>query len=1362
MKSHKVLLFLLLFTPLIFSSWHAYSGSGSAYGVERPWEDRPWRCGSNATGVIYCESKLVIVSDWPYSHSYSCNCGDDDGCDICRECLRLQYFTSAGRLGYSKGVWDVNAFEGALDSMELYCFSHSSPDCDFAMDGSATATILNSLNNAYNQRTAARTNAERCKNSGTYSAHNSLLTGLINFNQYRAIMAPGGSRAPYPCTASEPGSYAGTYCKGYPASWQSAVSYALYAISESFDYADEKIFTEAQPLWNRMQKSGICDDDYDWDIGNGCSDMESAFSIIDGEVREGTYGQYYTAKDYFSGLQEDVWNYPPEMENYTKAMKLLWHSGNGTIPMFSRLIEDGNEAVDNAEEVYSGFISEANTHKSGVNGRYSEMNSEKISMIHEAVAVEQISEESIGTIAERFSTFKSEKSDAEDSLSNATSMHGRTSEDGYLKKATRAAYDSRNTYSRLASSAGLLLDDAGTVVDQQRERASSVLNQAKTMVDRNPGDRTLSSLYSQAENLFNRGESASTLGEKYDYYARAESYAWQILEDQHIITEESEELFYQVEDLIRRAEIDEINVASEEATMELLQSEMESRDISPDLRSVIASILNKAELKYGHLEDVREELLANISRSGSCGSDLKAMMDGVESGIISGSAIDYMNGIGRLKTLESDYEELSGELAICENNIIANSLIVSQSLNIEKVKIDEEVNARLLVLISNPTYYSGEMVVLRIPLQAGMQLLYSDISEGEESVANVLVDGNTLVLTLSEVGPYWTRSVNFEKNAVFADTVNVDRTAEGLGDGKVKVGETRTFTLDADGVYLDLSPGEVLSAEIDGKSTDVMLDRGEHTLEISYVSDDAYETNKSEIDAAKVGLNTQVNYKISVIPSMDIDSLPLNIDIEYGNVSGISISSVTGASISSEECHPGYCEIVLSGLEEDGETLISVSYMILNTDEADVAVPSIPDSEYCIEGLDKKCDPMPSSIGQTVALINSATESGDYATAIELKEKLKNELEKWLSGQQSLADDYSSLLALLQSEKAEIESALETAGTSNGSLVDDMKKRESDIDNALDDAEKAETLSGAVDALESIGTGWKTETVKSFKDDSWEEYNSLKKRLFDAGVTAMPVEFMNVENSINSLDASGSLDDAVKLMLNLKAAEAVVVSAEADVLDESRQMELDFEDTKESYASVLDTYRSQKDAAEGTPWESLFTVDSSGIESAIDEIEDMFGKENNRLINKKMELLGNKMEKISGVISQLKDESEELLLGVRSAFEGRKAGLPSDMVSSIESGITAMEDFIAAQNYIAALKAGNVIIGKLEGGQAEDNLLLYIMIAGALIAIAAAAGVYYYKFKKGDGENGGGIRLPELPGLKTKKKEFKRLEKAEQ
>jgi len=1349
MRLHIILLFFVLIIPVFSAYWYSTSGS---YTVERPWEYSSWRCTAEAytTGTILCESKVVTVIDWPTVYSESCGC-DEDGCDTCYYCMRFPRILSMRTLGYRGGAWNPNAFERAINEMEIDVFAEMKTS-DFVPDYENYSTVIRNLNLSYYYRASAEEYADACRESSSYTAHISVMAGAITFNQYRAIMSPGGYKTYSPCTSSEPSNPAGDYCKNYYVYWQNSVARAFDALKFSFMRADYRIESEARPLWNRMNSSGICDDDYQWDIGDACYDMKSAFMIIDGNVVEGTYGQYNSAKNHLEGLKQDVWGYPPNLTNYSHVMKLLWQKENGTIPLFSKLISDGNTAMDNAEEIYDDYIDQANAYKSEVNSKYSEMESDELSKITEALAVTHIEQESIGTIAQRYSTFEQNKLEAEQALSNATSMHGRTTTKGYLKKATLSAYNSEGIYRTLAGSADKLLEDAETVVEQQREQALVVLNQAKSISESE--DTRAGALYQQAKRLFDLGDSASSLGDKFEYYMRAESYAWQALEEQEVITTETEDLILQVEDLIRRAEMDGINVATEEMLLSNFETEKDSRDISGDLKSLIASILEKADIEYGYLIDERSELLENITASEACGDDLRGVMENAEQGIISGGTIDYLNGIGRLKSLDEAYDEIAAELVLCENTIIVNSLIISQSLYVEKIKIDEPVSASLTLLITNPTHYSAENLVLELPLEADMQLLYSDITEGEEHVGNVLVEGNSLVLTLNELGPYWTRSISFEKDAVFARTINSEINAEGIGDGKARVEEITEFAVDADNVYLDLSGDyEVVSATVDGKSTNTVLERGDHTLVVTYVADDAYKVNRSDINAFQVGLNTQLTYKISVLPAIDIDTLPLTIDIEYGNVSGISIS---GASFANEECYTGYCEIELSNLKEDEEIVLSVSYMIINTDESDTAVPEIPESAYCIDGIDKQCEPLPAGINQTIAMINSANEAGDYATAIELREELKDEISAWQAEQQSIADDYQRLLSMLEDEKAEIDSALKSAGTATNSLIENLKTREAELESALSSAESATTIKGALSSLESVDSEWKEKTVSGYEKGSWEEYNSLKKRLFDAGITIMPDEFYDVETKMNSFSATGSLDDAVKLSLSLESAGNIVAGAEADVAEESEDLRVVFLDIKEDITSILDSYNEQQAEAEGTQWETLFTVDSSDISSSLEEIESMFGKEDNRLINKKIELVEKKKDKITKILDQLRDESERMLQAVRGSFEAKKLSLPGDIVKTVEVGLESMAGYITGGKYVNALKAGVAMLVDLGGYQTDEGGGINpVLIVLAVIAILAAVGVYYYKFRMGDGES-------ELPFLKKQKKEYKRLERAEQ
>jgi len=1237
---------------------------------------------------------------------------------------------------------------------------------NFTPDYENNSAVISNLNISYSNRLQALNYANICRNSSSYSAHDYLVNQgyscflgpiPITFNQYRAIMAPGGEKPRSPCTASEPANPGGAYCKSYYVLWSNSVSYAFNALTNSFIYADNKIETQARPLWNRMKKSGICDDDYTWNIGSGCAEMRTAFSIIERNITEGTYGQYNMARLAFLALKNSSGNYPPELRNYTHIMKLLWQSENGTIPLFTKLIENGNAALTTAENVYSDFISDANNNKRTVDAKYSEMVSKKISQIGKAVAFEEeIRQESIGSIAERFATFESNKREAEAFLSNATTMHGRTSEDGYLKKATKSASGASQAYRRLVENANRLLNDAETVVNQQREEASTLLNQAKSIVERDPTNTRARQSYEQAKTFFERGEAETVLGDKFVYYARAASYAWQALQQKGVVTNQSSELLLQAEDLIRRAEMDDINVETEKTLISGLRGEASTRDISTELRSIISSILNKARIKYDHILDFRKELLENMSNSGDCGSGLMKNVENAERGIIRNNAIDYMNGIGRLKKLEGDYGEIAEELTVCEKSIIANSLIVSKSINVESVKIDKPTHIRLLILVSNPTANSGEDINVRVPLDAALPLLYSDIKEGKDEISNVVMENNNIVLTFKKIRPYWTRSIIFEKDSVLARTKNVERKATGLGEGRARVEERRRFEVDVSGVRIDLSSyGHAGSATIDGGSTSILLNKGEHTLAVSYIDDKAYTINKTDIEGVQIGLNTQLNYKISILPKMDIDNLPLTIETEYNNVSDMSISVLTGATLSKKECER-YCALELSGLKEDKEALIAVSYTILNTSAGDASAPIIPDSKNCIEGIEKECDPLPASINQMIAMINAANERRDYASAIEIKERLRGEIDQWRATQQSLAREYNSLRLALQNEKSEIDSALRSVEGMNNSLIEKMKSRKTTVENALERAEAATNLREAVGVLKEAGTNWKESTISEFQAASWDAYNSFKKRTLEAGVTTIPQEFLGVEDKLNTLAATNNLGDAVKLASSLTAAENFVKSAETTNNEATERLRKSFFDMKEDVDTLLKTYRGQQNEAKGTPWESMFMVDSEKIESALDEIEEMFGKEDRRLIEKKIELLAKKKEKIVQILQQLKSESESLLETVRDSFAVKKDSLPSDVFSSVKQGLEAMAEFITNQKYISALKAGRLILERLNSykGEGSSNLLL---IGLALLTVLAAGGIYYYKRKEGGGET-----EFELPFLKKTKKEYKRLERVEQ
>jgi hypothetical protein len=1373
----------MLFFPIIFgwgSTCKRLHGewfcSSSLYSVERPWTYgiswSSWLC-SRVPDNNHTTTCGYIEVPWKRERSYCCGHDDEGNCDCTAwECVSdgSKYFSftslrvgGSSSMGYTYGGWDTAKFDAVLDEMKLNSVAQHDVE-DFITDYGNDSRILGYVSDAWLSAVDAKNLSAECRASPAYSSilgrigyYNSY-SGYepVSYETYRNLVAPGGYTIPSyhgKCSDYEPVPANADDCKGYPAKWMEAVDYGLNAMELSFDNAGKKV-EDAEDIHNDLKKKGVCDEEYAWSPRNACVELEDAFTTIDsGDSSTRSYGQWNLVLSLLEELKIKSQQHPPDMKDYPEIMKHLWQQDTGFIPLVSELTAEGENASEEAENIYNSYIDGADGYKTGLDEKYDGMRNNELSKITESLTMYEIEEEGFGSIAERFSDFETDKNNADDAYDNAKSMRGNTGQQSYLRLATESASEAESIYGSLADEADNLLEDAEQVVDEKRSQAQAALNQAASMAG--TGSRT-DQYYSLALSYFNAGENTDILGRKYENYAKAESYAWMALGETGAFENQTSSLIIQLEDLLRRAEMDEINVATEKEMFSYLKSIESERDISNDLQSLVSSVLSKADIKYGYLLDVREELLENITASGNCGADLRTSMENSERGIISGGRIDYMNGIGRLSGLGLDYEEISVELSLCEEMILSNSLVKSSSLLVERVKIDESSDAALTVLITNPTSKSGVNVRVEIDVGAPLPVLYSDVKSGSEYLSNVIVEGDVLTLTMNEIGPYRTYSMRFETDAVLATTTSLDSYAEGIGDGKVRVEEERRFQLDADGVYLDVLPEEssVVSADIDGRSIDGIFEKGSHTLSVVYIMSNAYSENKTDIDATQIGTNTQLGYDILVLPEIKIDELPLTITMDYSNVSGASVSAVYGATMAEKDCMGNVCNIKLLNLEAGEEAKVSVSYMILGTTGADISAPAIPDGGHCIDGIEKLCGPLPETINQTIAMINAAGERGDHATAIELKEQLKTEIEKWERNQQSMADGYLELLSCFQAEKEEIGKALENSEGIDDSLITDLENRNTELTAALDNADSAATISGALDALRSIDRDWMENKISDYKTESWNGYNDLKKRLFEAGITTMPNEFMDVEDALKDLGETGSPVDAVELAKSLEAAENLVANEEAKVGEKTDSLHGTFLGIKENLTLLIDNYNEQMDEAKGTQWEGIFTVDSSGVSSLLSEIDDMFGNEDNRLIEKKMELLDKKKGKIEKVMDQLKSEASNILQTAQGSFEAKKNQIPGGVRNSLENGISMMNSYIASGNYIKALKTGQVVIRELgnysEGGGGV-NVVLVIL---AVLAVGAAGAAYWIK-KKGGGEI-------KLPFLKKEEKPIKRLEKAEQ
>jgi len=1382
MRKYKIFQTIMLFLTVVLSGLLF-----SSYNILDPWSDRNWLNGwytaaicfeqqENLTGYVPTtppelpNGSLVrttgdtnnyisygsegVYYNEPRRYSYDCDCEcDEDGCSChtCYGCRYEQKFATIGGLGFSAGAWDIDRYNGALNKIGFQRLANAT------LIGDSTGASAE-LENAYAKYLETQQLYNDCKASDTYSPNNYLadtygdshVRRQITYEQYLALIHPTQPSLPgQPCNVNRPNAN-GPACKNYPIKWREAARSAMSALTKSLLSAERNIQL-LQQQYNQMDYAGLCDADYNENPKTACLKSKEALAIITQGAREATYGQMALASEKKTTIQQKVYCFPSNFEDYDAAMDYLW-GGNGFNPKMVSLRNETSAAFLEAARLYDAYYANASELKTNAEEAKNVLDNEKLYVITEAVTVSDFNETKIGTITERVEKWKENKLLADEALSSAARIMAKRDK-GYLKGATANAKNAVKTYSPLKNTAEEIKNDAEDVVKEKRSAAQSLVQQLTGFYQRNKNEKVW--YYGQqAQQALANGDSAKALGDKYNFYAAAINYARTGLNNGAIIENETMPLVSQLADLIKRAEMDGINVESEKKTLDSMK-----QDGSYDaqvLRQSIEAIITKASIKYGYLSDKKAELLQAINASGSCGADLLGDLDKADARMVGKAGIDYINALGKLKRISEEYKTVEEELAACQEKIVLANLNVEKMIgNGGIIKIDEPVKVSIFLLISNLGLQNGTSIEIPVELGINSTLMLSDITNGRENVEAIRTDGTKTVFTIKEIKPLRTFSINLEKNAVLAKTISAEKTVVALGDGSgaAEVKEKRRIGVYGSGRLI--LPNDAASATINGRSMDYVTP-GFYEVVYSYKIKGAY-TKKEEVETTEFGNNLQIRKKITIKPATDITTLPLRVSFSYQNVSGASITA-REAAITNKQCDDSGCSFDLNNIKANKTIEVYAEFMVNNAKgEAEGVSITLPDINNCF-GSGKKCGELDQNLQIKIAGINAAKEANDTATALRLKEEYESAVAAWQNEQRANYDSLVEIKDRLLKEKTDIENALKKAKT-DSQIAGKLRNRAEKIANALERAGAAQTIGGELAIVKEIEGGDSRSIVEEHIGNSTARYNDLKLKLAKTGDTGTPLPFIAVEQKLSELEITGDLAAAVELSDALAEAEAYVEQREKETDKKLSEMNEEYLKIRENASEIIKEYAKQRAEAGGTEWETLFAADTEKIEKTCGEIEEAIDNKDYRLAKTKMELLQKQTTAASSALEEIKGEAERMLLNARNAYLSKRESMAWDMQQAFENEIKNIAERIMKKEYLNALKLAKQLVDRIAAYKPEA-INTWLVIAAVVLAIAAA-GVYYIKKggKTAGPWNGLSFGDIEIPGFAKKKKEYKKLER---
>ncbi|MBD3210672.1 hypothetical protein GF318_04800 [Candidatus Micrarchaeota archaeon] len=1098
-------------------------------------------------------------------------------------------------------------------------------------------------------------------------------------------------------------------CMSFRWNWVMSVDSMLRATESSITEAEIAV-EDARTKYQELEFLGICNTSYAGTGHEHCSEMKSAFISVDNNITEGKYGKYALLGQHSAELGRKLHMPEPNLSSSVHIISLVWGK-QGVIREFSELSEKARQSKAGAESEYGSLEASARGRKAIADEALSEMEKEELSLITSAASSEEYRE--AGSVDFQWAGVQNTNRKLALLLQEARLESKRITKEGYLRNAIENMSRVDQGYEQLISDILFLHDYSEETVFQQKTEAGDQLAKTENWLSsRTPSPQAVG-LYGEAEESYQAGNAAGTLGSRFVYFSRAASLA------RSARTARDYEQEYQTSaslsklgNLIERAEREGINVATEKESLEIL-SELSPYQIGDKVKKSMDSIVSKAKVMFGNaVINKREQLLEKISVAGPGAADLYDEMLRYENGVIADDKILFPDAVGHLNVLLNNYLSVEEELDLYSADMLSNSLSPHATPLISNVCLDENAEILFDVVITNEKPYSAEEALVEIP--TGIPFMYSDIKSGKEYVDSVHMKDGNLVLGLPGVQPFETRRVGFEKQEIVMHTLERESRAVGLGGGRARVYNNVDFELDIDVPSLEAScvPG---NASVDGGNTMRSLSAGTHTLAYDNTVENAYAESIDNVGVFEVGLNSHVQYSHTITPEINLEKVPVYIDtLNDTRVNSLEIVAVTGETLRNKRrISPTQYFAELWDLEKGKDAIIRVNYRVENTEsyvmEQLAYMESINTSSESAGFLD-------------MAKMHAA--SGNYSTALEFIEQAKYAAKQDEKDLSKLMEKYSEMRKEFNGELDEISKALQKTNASHP-FIEKLFSRQLEIQRLFSECNSS-NLSEKADLLDDADGRWLEKELRSLQKDIFKEYNDLKEQYYSLGNTGTPGEMLDFEASLNRLQAGQRAEYAVAAIESLEKLKSRVSSQAGESQKARESAILDFESLKNDLLNVLDRYSKQASAAKGTEYSGIFRIGESRVKSALKEAEKAVG-EDPRLFEIKLNNLQDMKEEMGGTLASLENESRAKL-ELATVLIGSQDSLDAEERQHFAEKAQLISRMIESGEYVNALRSSSALAKEAESAGHKDNRGILVLAASGL-AIMATVAVYILKKK---------------------------------
>lgn len=1086
-------------------------------------------------------------------------------------------------------------------------------------------------------------------------------------------------------------------CHAYGEDWKLAMSSATEALEESLDVLETRTY-EANTSLETLIAAGVCSGEYKGASHSTCIDHLEEWQQL--KAQESLLTEQL---EYFDAESSQ---HLPNTAPFRISMEMVW-AENGLFFEMESLEHSAESTLTQADVEYHLLKEETENQEDLVQDALAEAEDERLYYISSSPfvfgTIETGGEQNIQLA---FESILQKKEEGDKKLQSASQIYAKK-QHGYLKNASIFATEALSIYLELPLEIEQLMQNGEQITYEMQAEAQEEIDYLDLLLAQRAIGSEAEIHLEKAHNAFEKGNEEQRLGVTYLHYRNAarEARIAKGLAEGYSLEEETAIAAYErsVEQLLHHAEYDGLNVDLEKLEFKVAKGRREAWALET-IEAIEASILEKAQLRYAYLETVRRNLFRLLALSESF-ADIEQEVVEIEGDAFAYGRLDYHNAIGRLKAIEDVYQWAQEEIEAQEDILVSESIEKDVSWNIGTVMLEEPTSISAVVLLYNPTPFSADETEIIVDVPVAFQFTITDISYGQEYVKQIVHNRNGLLLQLQNIEPKKTYIIEFQKQKILAHGLQLKIKSEGKPGGTAEIEEEIDFELDyAAPLYYDAK-----KITIDGfPYRSRVLSEGLHTLVSEYEEAEAFEQWEDNYNSVSMGVTTRLEYDIFILPNIDLDSLQLFIPQKEENVVQFKVSSATGERISNKQfLASGFYSLHLHDLKANETAQLRVRQDVQNVQEyVENQLSEISSENLGYEAI------------MLLEETQTALEQNESNVALEKLEQLKNQLEKdkkeLFKHQQAEQD----LVKTLQAERDAINTVLLTTENQTHSFLGKLVIRNDFLQDEL--VEKSnESLPDRLQRLDDIDQNWIKKELRDLEKESFKEYNTIKEEFLARGDSLEEEAFSDFEKSLQRLEISRSLEDLPSFLEDLNAIQQLAIQKQEEYEAKKELLEQQFNAIELSIEEKLTLYSKERKDAQGSMFESWFTLNIDSIEENLKIAKQALKRNELVTLEETLQLLQVNDQELNSSLTYLASQATTKLEQAERIYYGRVSELNEDDRSKMLELLNAMRERVAQGEYAKALKVYERFLNSLPEIQEEQNNQLLLLGLTAAFILAA-------------------------------------------